>query len=50
MVFDYVADEAGLIEQISRINPRDVDGYRRFADYSRRVFQKGYEELARHHS
>ena len=45
VVFDYVADEAGLIEQIQRINPRDVDGYRRFADYSRRVFQKGYEEL-----
>ena len=45
VVFDYVADEAGLIEQIRRINPRDIDGYRRFADYSRRVFQKGYEEL-----
>jgi len=45
VVFNYVADEAGLIEQIRRISPRDVDGYRRFADYSRRVFQKGYEEL-----
>lgn len=45
VVFDYVADEMGLIEQIRRISPRDVDGYRRFADYSRRVFQKGYEEL-----
>ncbi len=45
VVFDYVADEAGLIDQIRRINPRDVDGYRRFADYSRRVFEKGYVEL-----
>jgi phytoene desaturase len=27
------------------VNPADVDGYRRFADYSRQVFQKGYEEL-----
>ncbi len=45
MAFDYVADEAGLIEQVRRVNPADVDGYRRFADYARKVFAKGYEEL-----
>ena len=43
--FDYVADEAGLIEQVRRVSPGDVEGYRRFADYARRVFEKGYEEL-----
>ena len=43
--FDYLADEAGLIEQVRRVSPADVDGYRRFADYTRRVFAKGYEEL-----
>ncbi|NCY02332.1 MAG: phytoene desaturase [Planctomycetia bacterium] len=43
--FDYVADEAGLIEQVRRVSPRDVEGYRRFADYTRQVFEKGYEEL-----
>ena len=43
--FDYVADEAGLIEQVRRVNPADVEGYRRFADYSRQVFAKGYQEL-----
>ncbi len=43
--FDYVADEAGLIEQVRRVSPGDVDGYRRFADYARQVFAKGYEEL-----
>jgi len=43
--FDYVADEAGLIEQVQRISPADVDGYRRFADFTRQVFHKGYEEL-----
>lgn len=43
--FDYVADEAGLIEQVRRINRSDVDGYRRFADFARKVFAKGYEEL-----
>jgi phytoene desaturase len=43
--FDYVADAAGLIEQVRRVSPGDVEGYRRFADYTRRVFEKGYEEL-----
>ena len=43
--FDYVGDEAELIEQIKRINPADVDGYKRFADYTRKVFEKGYVEL-----
>lgn len=45
VAFDYVADEEGLIEQVRRVNPADVDGYRRFADYARRVFRAGYEEL-----
>jgi len=43
--FDYVSDEPRLIEQIRRIEPADVEGYRRFAEYSKRVFHKGYEEL-----
>jgi len=43
--FDYVSDEDRLVEQIRKINPADVAGYHRFADYSRRVFKKGYEEL-----
>ena len=43
--FDYVRDESGLLDQIRRINPADVDGYRRFAAYSRKVFDKGYVEL-----
>jgi len=43
--FDYVSDEARLVEQIRRISPADVAGYHRFANYSHRVFKKGYEEL-----
>jgi len=43
--FDYVGDEHELIKQIQKINPADVDGYKRFADYTRRVFEKGYVEL-----
>ena len=44
--FDYCADGAELSAQIARRNPADRDGYRRFLDYSRRVFATGYEQLA----
>ncbi len=44
--FDYVGEETQLLEQIRKINPDDVAGYQRFADYARRVFAKGYTELA----
>ncbi len=43
--FDYVSDEPRLIEQIRLFELSDVDGYRRFAEYSKRVFHKGYEDL-----
>ncbi len=44
-VFDYTNDVERLEEQIRRRNPADVDGYRRFLEYSQAVFQKGYLEL-----
>lgn len=43
--FDYSSNEGELIREIERLSPRDVRGYRRFAEYSKRVFQKGYQEL-----
>ena len=43
---DYVGDTARMLEQIRRRCPEDVDGYLRFLDHSRRVFEKGYLELA----
>ncbi len=43
--FDYVGDVTALEEQIRKISPRDLDGYRRFYDYTKRVYAKGYEEL-----
>ena len=43
--FDYVNDQAQLDEQIRRKSPADVDGYRRFLDYSREVYREGYEKL-----
>ena len=43
--FDYVGDEDSLKQQIRSINPQDVEGYVRFAKYTKRVFQKGYQDL-----
>ncbi len=42
---DYVGDSDVMLEQIRARSPADADGYVRFVDYSRRVFEKGYEEL-----
>jgi len=43
--FDYVGDSAQMAEQIRGRNPKDAEGYLKFVDYSRRVFDKGYTEL-----
>lgn len=43
--FDY-DDGERLLEQIATRSPRDVRGYQEFLAYSKRVFDKGYEELA----
>jgi phytoene desaturase len=44
--FDYVGDEDRLLAQIEAFNPPDVEGYRRLAEHSRRIFEIGYEQLA----
>jgi phytoene desaturase len=44
--FDYVGDEERLIENIRRLSPRDVDGYRRLAAHAERIFDVGYTGLA----
>ncbi|MDB4988567.1 MAG: phytoene desaturase [Myxococcaceae bacterium] len=43
--FDYVGDSAQMAAQIRGRNPADAEGYLRFVDYSRQVFDKGYTEL-----
>ncbi|MET0283273.1 MAG: phytoene desaturase [Polyangiales bacterium] len=43
--FDYVGDSAQMAAQIRGRNPADADGYLKFVDYSKRVFDKGYTEL-----
>ena len=43
--FDYANDQAELDRQIAALEPADVEGYRRFLDYSRAVFEAGYLKL-----
>lgn len=43
--FDYCSDEARLLDQIRRKNPRDADGYVRFHEYSMELFREGYQKL-----
>lgn len=44
--FDYDGDGDHMLAQIRARDPRDADGYLRFVDYSRRVFETGYTKLA----
>jgi phytoene desaturase len=44
--FDYTGDEEALEQKIAAMSPGDLDGYRRFREYSRAVFAEGYEKLA----
>lgn len=44
-IFNYDNDQAQLEQQIAQFNPRDVEGYRQFLEYSRAVFKEGYLKL-----
>jgi phytoene desaturase len=44
--FDYAGDSASMIAQIEKLAPRDVPGYLEFVAYAKKVFEKGYLELA----
>lgn len=44
--FDYDNDGEKMMRQIRAKSERDAAGYERFLAYSKRVFTKGYEELA----
>jgi len=43
--FDYSNDEPLLTAEIAKLDPADVDGYRRFLDYSAGVYAEGYRKL-----
>ncbi len=44
--FDYVGEEDRILENIRSLSPQDVDGYRKLAEHSRRIFDVGYTKLA----
>ena len=44
--FDYVGEEDRLLDQIRRLSPADVDGYRKLAAHAREIFDIGYTGLA----
>ncbi|MGD8862297.1 MAG: phytoene desaturase [Myxococcales bacterium] len=44
--FDYTGDSEQMLAQIRNRNPEDAEGYTRFVEYARQVFEKGYLELA----
>ncbi len=43
--FDYVGDEERLLENIRKLSPGDVDGYKKLAEHSRRIFEVGFVGL-----
>jgi phytoene desaturase len=43
--FNYSNDDDALTREIARLDPADIDGYRRFLRYSEGVFVQGYEKL-----
>jgi phytoene desaturase len=44
--FDYTGETESMLSQIRQQYPGDEDGYVRFVDYTKKVFDKGYTELA----
>ena len=43
--FDYTNDDTVLAREIGKLDPADVEGYARFLDYSRGVYEEGYVKL-----
>lgn len=43
--FDYLDDQEALDRQIHEKSPEDVEGYRRFLEYSKDLYREGYEKL-----
>lgn len=44
-VFDYGNNIPDLERQIAEMSPKDVQGYRKFYEYSKDVYREGYEKL-----
>jgi phytoene desaturase len=44
--FEYTGDPQAMRNEVARLAPDDVDGYERFIDMSRRIFEVGFERLS----
>ncbi len=44
--FDYTGDPEAMRREVAALAPGDVDGYERFLDMSRRIYEVGFEQLA----
>lgn len=46
LTFDYTGNESEIIEEIKRISPSDIEGYRKFAQKSHAIFKRAFLDLA----
>ena len=44
--FNYSGDESSMIKQIEDINKDDAKGYQKLVTFTKRIFDKGFTELA----
>jgi len=47
-IFNYQGEQTALEAEIAKFNPADVEGYRQFLAYSRKVFDRAFTDLAAH--
>ena len=44
--FNYSGDEANMVKQIQDISKDDVEGYQKLVNFTKKIFDKGFTELA----
>ena len=44
--FNYSGDEANMVKQIEDISKDDVEGYQKLVSFTKKIFDKGFTELA----
>ncbi len=44
--FNYSGDEASMVKQIEHISKDDVEGYQKLVNFTKKIFDKGFTELA----
>ncbi len=44
--FNYSGDEANMVKQIENISKDDVEGYKKLVSFTKKIFDKGFIELA----